>query len=150
MSAQSHATILLLVSPNYGILFVNSCTHCITTYWTAIHINTQVGDVTAPPFTTTPSPSHATPYSLPSSPPALYPSWFAPAPKDIMTHLKLPKGFKFGVATAAYQVEGAVKNEGKGPTHWDWAGKQIGAIADNTTGQWFVAEWNSEPRLMRK
>ncbi len=33
-----------------------------------------------------------------------------------MTNLSLPKGFKFGIATAAYQVEGAAKSEGKGPT----------------------------------
>ncbi|KAF5340461.1 hypothetical protein D9758_013573 [Tetrapyrgos nigripes] len=40
----------------------------------------------------------------------------------------------FGVATAAYQVEGAVENEGKAPSMWDWANKTPGAIVDNTTG----------------
>ncbi|KAH8922793.1 glycoside hydrolase family 1 protein [Atractiella rhizophila] len=38
------------------------------------------------------------------------------APKD----LKFPKGFLFGVASAAQQVEGAVKAEGRGPSHWDY------------------------------
>jgi beta-glucosidase len=30
-----------------------------------------------------------------------------------------PKGFWWGVASAAYQVEGAVKAEGRGPSIWD-------------------------------
>jgi beta-glucosidase len=46
----------------------------------------------------------------------------------------LPSGFKFGVATSAYQVEGAVKDDGKGPTMWDWISHQSGAVFDNTTG----------------
>jgi Glycosyl hydrolase family 1 len=88
--------------------------------------------VEAPPFTTTRVPQ--LPIAVPSPPPALYPSWFAPEPKDILPHYKLPKGFKFGVATAAYQVEGAVKNEGKGPNMWDWNSRQPGGVIDNTTG----------------
>ncbi len=65
----------------------------------------------------------------------MYPSFYAPAPKDILPDLKFPKGFKFGVATSAYQVEGATKNEGKGPTMWDWAPRQPGGTIDNTTGE---------------
>ncbi|KAG5653222.1 hypothetical protein H0H81_001699 [Sphagnurus paluster] len=91
-----------------------------------------VGPVQPPPFTTTRVPK--LPIPVPSSPPPLYPSWYAPAPKDILPNLKLPKGFKFGTATAAFQVEGAVKNEGKGPTMWDWNSRQPGAVADNSTG----------------
>nr|BCO16662.1 beta-glycosidase [eukaryotic synthetic construct] len=34
--------------------------------------------------------------------------------------LKFPKGFKFGVAGAAIQVEGAAKAEGRGPSTWDY------------------------------
>jgi hypothetical protein len=88
--------------------------------------------VEAPPFTTVKEPS--LPVSVPPSPPPLYPSWFSPEPKNILPNLKLPKGFKFGVATAAYQVEGAVKDDGKGPTMWDWIGHQPNGIHDNTTG----------------
>lgn len=93
----------------------------------------QVGPVDPPPFTTTRIPD--LPIPVPSSPPALYPSWFAPAPKDVLPKLKLPKGFKFGVATAAYQVEGAVKNDGKGPTMWDWNSRQPGGVIDGTNGR---------------
>ncbi|KAF7303850.1 Glycoside hydrolase family 1 protein [Mycena indigotica] len=92
-----------------------------------------VGPVEAPPFTTTVTPT-STHVSLPSPPPPLYPSFYAPAPKDVLPGLKFPPGFKFGVATAAYQVEGAVKDEGKGPTIWDWNSRQPGAVGDNTTG----------------
>ncbi|KDQ55531.1 glycoside hydrolase family 1 protein [Jaapia argillacea MUCL 33604] len=90
-----------------------------------------VGTVTAPPFTTTPVPTASV--ILPSPPPPLYPTWYAPEPSAIFPNYKLPKGFKFGVATAAYQVEGAVKNEGKGPSVWDWASRQPDAIVDNST-----------------
>ncbi|OAL44864.1 glycoside hydrolase [Pyrenochaeta sp. DS3sAY3a] len=33
--------------------------------------------------------------------------------------LPLPKPFKWGTATAAYQVEGGAKADGKGPSIWD-------------------------------
>ncbi|KAJ3734056.1 glycoside hydrolase superfamily [Lentinula guzmanii] len=76
-----------------------------------------IGPVEIPPITTTVIPQ--TPIALPSPPPALYPPFFAVTPKDILPDLKFPKGFLFGVASAAYQVEGAVKDEGKGPSVWD-------------------------------
>lgn len=91
-----------------------------------------IGSVEAPPFTTTVTPTASV--ALPSPPPPLYPAFFAPEPKDILPQYKFPAGFKYGVATAAYQVEGAVKDEGKGPTMWDWASRQPGGVADNTTG----------------
>ncbi|KAJ7489190.1 glycoside hydrolase superfamily [Mycena latifolia] len=92
-----------------------------------------VGPVQPPPFTTTRVPT-STRVVLPSPPPPLYPAFYAPAPKDILPGLKFPAGFKFGVATASYQVEGAAKDEGKGPTVWDWNGHQPGGVQDNTTG----------------
>ncbi|KAK0451441.1 glycoside hydrolase family 1 protein [Desarmillaria tabescens] len=64
----------------------------------------------------------------------MYPFFYAPAPKDILPDLKFPKGFRYGVATSAYQLEGAVKNEGKGPTMWDWATRQPSGTTDNITG----------------
>ncbi|KAJ3763929.1 glycoside hydrolase superfamily [Lentinula raphanica] len=90
-----------------------------------------VGPVESPPFTTTVIPQ--TPIALPSPPPALYPSFYSPGPGDILPDLKFPPGFLFGVDTAAYQVEGATKEEGKGPSAWDWASRQPGTIADDTT-----------------
>ncbi|PBK66076.1 glycoside hydrolase [Armillaria solidipes] len=91
-----------------------------------------IGPVEPPPFTTTRVPSAAV--TLPPPPPPLYPSFYAPSPKDVLPDLKFPKGFVFGLDTAAYQVEGAAKNEGKGPTMWDWASRQPNGVTDNTTG----------------
>lgn len=34
-------------------------------------------------------------------------------------NIQLPKQFVFGGATAAYQVEGSTKVDGKGPVCWD-------------------------------
>ncbi|KAE9384030.1 hypothetical protein BT96DRAFT_1027005 [Gymnopus androsaceus JB14] len=70
---------------------------------------------------------------LSSLPPALHPQAYLTGPKDILSDLKLPSGFFFAVATAPCQVEGAVKDEGKGPNHWDWAAHIPGVVWDNTT-----------------
>ena len=35
------------------------------------------------------------------------------------TDLSFPKGFLWGTATASYQIEGAVNEDGRGPTNWD-------------------------------
>jgi hypothetical protein len=53
---------------------------------------------------------------------------------------KFPSGFWWGVASAAYQVEGAAKAEGRGPSIWDVllhrvtgysTANQTGDVADN-------------------
>lgn len=46
----------------------------------------------------------------------------------------LPPGFTLGVTTSAYQVEGAVTEDGRGPSVWDTFCAQPGRIADGTTG----------------
>jgi beta-glucosidase len=46
----------------------------------------------------------------------------------------LPEGFAFGVSTAAYQVEGAADEDGRGPSIWDTFSKEPGRIADGSTG----------------
>lgn len=68
-------------------------------------------NVTAPPFTTTVSPT-----ALPST------ELVKPTPLPFSVYdfgsrnYKFPKGFHYGFAGAALQVEGAIKNEGRGPS----------------------------------
>ncbi len=47
---------------------------------------------------------------------------------------KLPGDFVFGSATAAYQIEGAVNEDGRGPSIWDAFSHRPGNIADGTNG----------------
>jgi beta-glucosidase len=48
--------------------------------------------------------------------------------------LRFPDGFVWGTATAAYQIEGAVGEDGRGPSIWDTFCHQPGRIVDGTTG----------------
>ncbi|MCZ7428607.1 GH1 family beta-glucosidase [Micromonospora sp. WMMA1949] len=46
----------------------------------------------------------------------------------------LPAGFSWGAATAAYQIEGAVDEDGRGPSIWDTFCRRPGAVDDGTSG----------------
>ena len=48
--------------------------------------------------------------------------------------LIFPDGFVWGAATAAYQVEGAARAEGRGPSIWDTFSHTPGKVADGHTG----------------
>ena len=45
-----------------------------------------------------------------------------------------PPGFRWGVSTASYQIEGAVNEDGRGKSIWDTFAHSVGAIADGSTG----------------
>mgnify|MGYP001365057043 CR=1 FL=1 len=54
-----------------------------------------------------------------------------------MEHLKkkpFPKDFLWGAASAAYQIEGAWNEDGKGPSIWDTFSQTPGNTYKNTTG----------------
>jgi beta-glucosidase len=48
--------------------------------------------------------------------------------------LRFPVGFRWGAATAAYQIEGAVDADGRTPSIWDTFSRLPGAIAGGDTG----------------
>src|SRR5215213_10156926 len=45
-----------------------------------------------------------------------------------------PSDFVWGTATAAYQIEGAVDEDGRGPSIWDTFSHTPGKISDGSTG----------------
>ena len=53
-------------------------------------------------------------------------------PTGLLAHF--PKGFVWGVATSAFQIEGAAHADGKGASIWDTFCRQPGAIADASNG----------------
>ncbi|CAM0137390.1 unnamed protein product [Umbelopsis sp. WA50703] len=60
--------------------------------------------------------THSIEFELPSDPTKSIPSHRY----QEVQPLKFPRGFKFGVASSAPQSEGAAKEDGKGPTLWDY------------------------------
>ncbi|WP_035844720.1 GH1 family beta-glucosidase [Kitasatospora azatica] len=49
--------------------------------------------------------------------------------------LDLPADFRWGASTAAYQIEGAVDEDGRGPSVWDVFAARPGAVRDGHTGR---------------
>lgn len=48
--------------------------------------------------------------------------------------MAFPKDFLWGTATASYQIEGGVKEGGKGPSIWDDFTAQPGRVLDGSDG----------------
>jgi beta-glucosidase len=57
-----------------------------------------------------------------------------PAPRPARAPLHFPAGFVWGTATAAYQIEGAVREDGRGPSIWDTFCHTPGRIHAGDTG----------------
>lgn len=56
------------------------------------------------------------------------------APMQSTQAREFPKGFLWGSATASYQVEGAVNEDGRGPSIWDTFSHTPGKVVANATG----------------
>jgi beta-glucosidase len=48
---------------------------------------------------------------------------------------RFPRGFAWGVATSAYQIEGAAQEDGRGDSIWDEFCRRPGAIKDGSSGE---------------
>ncbi len=67
--------------------------------------------------------------------------------------LTFPKGFVWGTATASYQVEGAVKEDGRGPSIWDTFSHIPGSVDRNDTGDIaddFYHRYKEDIQLMQR
>ncbi len=62
-----------------------------------------------------------------------------------MTMLKFPEGFVWGAITAAYQIEGAWNEDGKGPSIWDTFVRQPGRIERGETADVAVDHYHRYP-----
>ncbi|KAJ7943360.1 Beta-glucosidase [Quillaja saponaria] len=63
-----------------------------------------------------------------------------------------PKGFVFGTASSAFQYEGAVKEDGRGPTVWDTFSHTFGKILDGSNADAAVDQYhryNEDIQLMK-
>ena len=54
--------------------------------------------------------------------------------EEDLVYGKFPLGFKWGAATAAYQVEGGWNDDGKGANIWDTFSHEQGNVVDGSSG----------------
>ncbi|MBE3584218.1 MAG: beta-glucosidase [Limnochordaceae bacterium] len=62
-----------------------------------------------------------------------------------MAALEFPRGFRWGTATASYQVEGAVSEDGRGESIWDRFSHTPGKTANGDTGDIACDEYHRYP-----
>ncbi|CAD6232408.1 unnamed protein product [Miscanthus lutarioriparius] len=70
-----------------------------------------------------------------------------------LSRRSFPKGFVFGTAASAYQVEGMAHKDGRGPSIWDAFIKIPGEIANNATADVTVDEYHrykEDVNIMKK
>jgi beta-glucosidase len=64
---------------------------------------------------------------------------------ELAAGLTFPPGFTFGAATAAYQIEGAVDADGRGPSIWDTFSHTPGRTFEGHTGDVAVEHYTRYP-----
>ncbi len=60
--------------------------------------------------------------------------------------LTFPPGFLFGTATASYQIEGAVTEDGRGPSIWDTFSHTAGRVLNGDTGDVAADHYHRMPQ----
>lgn len=61
------------------------------------------------------------------------------------TDLAFPAGFRWGTATAAYQIEGAAAHDGRTPSVWDTFSRTPGKVRNGDTGDIAVDHYHRMP-----
>src|SRR5689334_19886881 len=77
----------------------------------------------------------------------------APAGALRLMATSFPDGFLWGAIGSAFQIEGAVKEDGRGPSIWDTFSHLPGVISDETTGDAgcdHYHRWPGDVALMRE
>jgi len=67
---------------------------------------------------------------------------------SVVQQARFPEGFLWGTATAAYQVEGAWNEDGKGESIWDKFTHTVGKVKGGVTGDVACDEYHLYPRDM--
>ncbi|RAL16391.1 glycoside hydrolase family 1 protein [Aspergillus homomorphus CBS 101889] len=99
--------------------------------------NIYIGPVETATVNTTVEPTPIPSSQLIPPPQLYYPSYLTGAQipgQGKNESWSFPKGFWWGVTSASYQVEGAVKVDGRGPSLWDAFTHRAMSVADNQTG----------------
>jgi beta-glucosidase len=76
----------------------------------------------------------------------------SPAQKPTVRRSEFPAGFAFGTSTASYQIEGAVREDGRGPSIWDTFSHTPGKIKNGDHGDLacdHYHRWREDLDLMR-
>jgi beta-glucosidase/6-phospho-beta-glucosidase/beta-galactosidase len=60
-----------------------------------------------------------------------------------MANKKFPEHFVWGAASAAYQIEGAWNEAGKGPSLWDVFCRKPSAIRNGNRAMWLMITTNA-------